>query len=147
MVFEDTNEAGIRVVVRNAKREVIAPLSEKIRLPSSVEVLEVIVARRETQFIVELDIPQSVFEGDSEVVCNALAAVDFAHLAIGQFIKDIISIASTLRFHSFSHTRRQSNFVAYALAKRVRLSFPLLVWMESVLPNIFQFVVSEFSIS
>ena len=77
VVFEDTNEAGIGVVVRNAKREVIAPLSEKIPLPSSVEVLEVIVARRETQFIVELDIPQSVFEGDSEVVCNALAAVDF----------------------------------------------------------------------
>ena len=106
MVFEDTNEAGIRVVVRNAKREVIAPLSEKIRLPSSVEVLEVIVARRETQFIVEWEIPQSVFEGDSEVVCNALATVDFAHSAIGHFIKDVVSIASILRTHSFSHTRQ-----------------------------------------
>uniref|UniRef100_A0A7N2MW72 Uncharacterized protein n=1 Tax=Quercus lobata TaxID=97700 RepID=A0A7N2MW72_QUELO len=52
-VFEDTNEVGIGVVVRNAKGEVIGTLSEKIPLPSSVEVSEVIVARRETQFIVE----------------------------------------------------------------------------------------------
>lgn len=52
-VFEDTNEAGIGVVVRNAKGEVIATLSEKIPLSSLVEVSEVIVARRETQFIVE----------------------------------------------------------------------------------------------
>nr|XP_023913451.1 uncharacterized protein LOC112025029 [Quercus suber] len=39
-VFEDTNEAGIGVVVRNAKGEVIATLSEKIPLSSLVEVSE-----------------------------------------------------------------------------------------------------------
>lgn len=62
------------------------------------------------------------------MVCNALATVDFAHSAIGHFIKDVVSIASILRTHSFAHARWQDNFVAYVLAKRARLSFPLLVW-------------------
>lgn len=37
---------------------------------------------------------------------------------------------------SFSHTKRAGNSVAHALAKRVRKSSPLLVWIETVPPNI-----------
>ena len=60
----------------------------------------------------------------------SLIAIFF--VVIGHIVKDIVSIASFLRIHSFSHTRRQGNSIAHALAKRTRLSFPLLVWMKSI---------------
>ena len=77
-VFEDLGEVGIDVVVRNANREVIAALSEKIPYPGSVDLVEVQVARMAVWFIVELGMSQSVFEEDSEVVFKALKSVDVA---------------------------------------------------------------------
>ena len=56
-------------------------------------------------------------------------------------IKDIKFIIGSLANHSFSHTRRQGNSFAHALAKRVRLSFPLIVWMKFVPLEIVNFFV------
>ena len=36
--------------------------------------------------------------------------------------------------------------MAHALAERVRLSFPLLVWMETVPPNVDAFVFANFQL-
>lgn len=54
----------------------------------------------------ELGIHHSVFEGDSEVVCNVLKSADFDHSSISQFVKDILSIMSSRRTFSFSHSRQ-----------------------------------------
>ena len=67
--------------------EVVAALSEKIPYPDFVEVLEALAARRAAQFAVEVGIFQSVFEGDSEVVCNALKAADGGHPSVDQYLK------------------------------------------------------------
>jgi len=142
-VFEDSDEIGIGVVVRNANREVIAAVLEKIPYPSSMDLVEVLVARRVVLFIVELGISQSVFEGDSEVVYKALKVVDVDHSSIGQYVKDIMSIIGSLRTFSFSHIRRQGNCVAHALAKKVRFSFPLLVWIEHIPSDVIHFVISD----
>ncbi|KAL0000565.1 hypothetical protein SO802_014346 [Lithocarpus litseifolius] len=130
--------AGIRVVVRNAKGEVIAALADKISHPGSVEVLEALAVRRAAKFIVELGITGSVFKGDSEIVCRALRTANCRHLSIGQIVKDIMSIVGSLRTFSFSHIRWQDNRVAHALAKRAIVSFLLLVWMEHVPSDIQQ---------
>ena len=45
-----------------------------------------------------------------------------------------------------SHVVGQGNAIAYALAQRLRLSFPLEVWMESILLDIFSFVMSDIPI-
>lgn len=58
-------------------------------------------------------------------------------------LKDIVSLISSLQSWSFSHTVRHGNYVANALTKRVRLSFPLLVWIESVPPGIVDFVHAD----
>ena len=50
----ESNDAGIGVVIHNDKGEVMAVLSEKIAQPSSVDILEMLAARRAAQFIVEL---------------------------------------------------------------------------------------------
>ena len=54
--------------MRNDKGEVLVALSEKIPYPGSVVFVEVLVARRAVQFILELGITQTIFEGDSEIV-------------------------------------------------------------------------------
>ena len=50
----------------------IAALAEKILYLGSVEVLEALVARKATKFVVELGLSSSIPEGDSEVVYRAL---------------------------------------------------------------------------
>ena len=45
-VFADSDEAGIEVIVRNDKGEVLAALSEKIPYPGSVVLVEILAARR-----------------------------------------------------------------------------------------------------
>ncbi|XP_050266844.1 uncharacterized protein LOC126710411 [Quercus robur] len=142
-VFEESGEAGIGVVVRNATGKVLAALFEKIPYPGMVELVEILAARRAVWFIVELGMSQSIFEGDSEIVYKVLKSVDVGHSSIGQYVKDIMSISGSLRTLSFSHTRRQSNCVAHALVKRARFSFPLLVWMEHVPPDVIPAVLSD----
>jgi len=51
VVFEDSKEAGIGVIVRNDRGEVLAALSEKIPYPGSMVLVEVLAARRAVQFI------------------------------------------------------------------------------------------------
>ena len=62
---------------------------------------------------------------------------------VGHLVKDIVSSVNTFQYYSFSHTRRQDNVLAYVLARQARLSFPILVWMNSVLADIYQFFVSD----
>ena len=51
------------------------------------------------------------------------------------------------RSFSFFHTVRQDNAIAHALALRVRLLSPLLVWMESVPSDVDAFVLANSLVS
>ena len=53
-VFGEEQEAGIGVVLRDSEGQVLAALSEKVRLPATVEVLEMMAARRSALFAREL---------------------------------------------------------------------------------------------
>ena len=67
-MFAESEEAGIGVIVRDGKGDVIVALAEKIPYPGSVEVLEALAARRAAKFAMELGLSSSEFEGDSKVV-------------------------------------------------------------------------------
>ena len=43
-VFGEEQEAGIGVVLRDSEGQVLAALSEKVRLPATVEVIEMLAA-------------------------------------------------------------------------------------------------------
>ena len=51
---------------------VVATLFEIIPIPSSLVALETIAAGRAIQFVQELDLYNSVFEGDSEISISAI---------------------------------------------------------------------------
>ena len=144
-MFNESSEAGIGVVIRNCKGEIMAALSEKIQKPQSVVALEMLAARRAVLFACECGIQQSSFEGDSEFVINSLRHGGLLHSSVGHLLKDTMFDASSLWSFSFSHVCRQGNSVAHALAQRARLSFPIVVWKESVPPDIMSFVMSDIS--
>ena len=52
--FTKEEEAGIGVVVRNKSGQVMASLAEKIAMPSTMEVLKAMAARRAMIFMMEL---------------------------------------------------------------------------------------------
>ncbi|XP_050248495.1 uncharacterized protein LOC126695706 [Quercus robur] len=130
--FVDEEKAGIGVVVRNDRGQVMGSLAEKIEMPPTVEVLEAMAARRAMIFMEELGLRNAIFEGDSEIVVKALVGLCPYQSSIGHIIKDCKALRGVFQTCSFSHVRRQGNGVAHALARRARMSFPLSVWMESV---------------
>ena len=66
--------------------------------------------------------------------------------SFGHLIKDVLASISSLRSFSFSHTVRQGNAHAHAhaLARRARLPFTLLIWMEFVPLDLDLVVVADF---
>ena len=71
-MFCESGEAGIGVVVRNSVGEVKATLAKKIKKPPTVEVLELLAARRAALFSEDLGLDKVIFEGDSKQVMKAL---------------------------------------------------------------------------
>ena len=63
-MFNERDEAGIGVIIRNPRGKVMAALSEKIQKPPSVEILELLAAKRAVRFSLETGFNKSIFEGD-----------------------------------------------------------------------------------
>ncbi|XP_030943104.1 uncharacterized protein LOC115968042 [Quercus lobata] len=142
-VFGEEQEVGIGVVLRDCEGQVLAALSEKVRLPATVEVLEMMAARRAALFARELGFSRVCFEGDAELVVKCLQSGLVSNALTGHLVKDFMSIRGYFQSSSIIHVRRQGNHVAHALARDARFSFPLRVWMEEVPPNVFSFVVKD----
>ena len=73
-VFGEEKEGGIGVVIRSNEGQVLAALSEKILMPTSVEILEMLAACKAALFARELGFRKMCFEGDAELVVKSLQA-------------------------------------------------------------------------
>ena len=104
--FADKEKAGIGVVVRNEQGQVMGSLAKKIEMPSTVEILEAMAARRAMLFMEELGLRHAVFEGDSKLVVKALVGHCPDRTSIGHIIKDCKSSRGLFQTCSFSHVRR-----------------------------------------
>ena len=71
-MFNESEEAGLGIVVRDSGGLVVAAMVEKIIKPHSIECLEALAARRVVIFAKEIGLQQSHFEGDSETVIKRL---------------------------------------------------------------------------
>ena len=144
-IFEDLRAAGIGVAIRNEHGEVVVALAEQILIPDFVFTLETLAARHAVLFAQELGLRHVVFEGDSESSIHAISNRLLLHSSCGHIIHDILLFSQSFQSFSFSHVCREGNALADALAKRARLSSPLLVWMESVPPDLYNYYLSNFS--
>ena len=121
----------------------MASLSKRILNPSSIALLELLATRCAALFISEVGLDNSSLEGDFEIVINMLNKGELFNSSLGHLLKDTISLVSSLKSWSFSHTGRFGNSIANALIRGTRMSTPLLVRMEFVPPNIVNFIVVD----
>ena len=72
MVFRETNEAGIGVVIWDCEGRVLASLVERITFPQTVADVEVAAAKQAILLAKDLNISSITLEGDSEIIIRAL---------------------------------------------------------------------------
>ena len=58
-----------------------------------------------------------IFEGDTEVIVQAIRSSNFSHLEYGNVIRDVFHLESAFSFCNFSHVKQQGNLVAHCLAR------------------------------
>ena len=105
-VFEDRKLAGLGIVIRDESGLIIAALSQKIPLPSSVDMVEALAARQALIFAQEISIFKAVVEGDSLKVIQALNNPKPNRTQLGHIIIDIQRLGVGMQFCNFIHTRR-----------------------------------------
>ena len=109
-MFDNIDEAGIGVVIRNAHGKAVASLAEKIQKPTSVIALELVAARRAALFAQEIGL-HHVLEGDSEFVNNSLKFGTNIGSMHGHLIKDILSYVKSF----------QSIFLGFSILVIIRI--------------------------
>ena len=96
----------------------MAALSQQIPLPTLVEMVEVLAARRALVFAKELDFDRVIVEGDS---ANTITFINGGHMdysALGHVLLDIKSLLFSFSHTSVEHITREGNCVAHKLARR-----------------------------
>ena len=104
--FEESDEAGIGVVIRDSRGAVKAALSEKIKKPPTVDVLELFAAKRAVTFSLESGISRAVVEGDSTTVIKSIQFGGWELAQGGHLIHDISTLKNSFQSISFSHVVR-----------------------------------------
>ena len=140
-LFEHLGIAGLGVVVRDVRGNVLAALSQKIALPQSVEMAEALAAKRAVQLATEMSFLRVVVEGDCKRVVQALQAPGRSLTLYGHVIEDVRRIGATLQTCSFHHVLREGNSLAHSLARRAVLTADTDVWVEELpsdLDDVFQ---------
>ncbi|KAK9986630.1 hypothetical protein SO802_031581 [Lithocarpus litseifolius] len=115
--FKEMGTAGMGVVVRDCSGSVLGALSQRIQLPSSAAIVELLACRRVMLFAKELRITNYTFKGDAKVVLQEIWNKDSTHPEYGHVINDVLSLATDCQFCSFSYVKRVGNIVAHFLAK------------------------------
>ena len=132
-IFQDRDAAGLGIIIRNDYGLVMAALTQIIPLPTSVETVEVLAARRAVIFAFELGFDQVILEGDSAIAIQALNSDDFSAAPFGHIISDVKSFSPCIRSLIFCHTLRLGNKVAHRLAREAcNFSFPFCTWIKEV---------------
>ena len=132
------------MVVHDHQGRVMASMSEKIKLPSSSDEVEVLAAMRAISFALELHLPSVIVEGDSKLIISAFRSEEESFTSFGHLISSIKQRLVIFSCISFSHTRRTGNSLAHNLAQYARYIDTFTVWIEDVPPHLHHVIVTDF---
>ena len=135
-VFNSSNSAGVGVIIRDSNSEVIAAMSKRILLPTTVLEVEAMACRRAVTFALEVGIQDVTFEGDLLTVIQAINSGGASEAPYGNLIEDILVYVSSFSSVVFKHVKRPCNKVVDALAKKAKFGDVFQAWMEELPPDI-----------
>lgn len=96
-LFDNLALAGLWIVIQDEQGLIIAALSQRIPLPSSVVMVEALAARRALIFAQEISISTVEVEGDSLQVIRAIQNQKQDRSCMGHIIQDIKQIGSCMQ--------------------------------------------------
>nr|POE66068.1 putative ribonuclease h protein [Quercus suber] len=96
-VFSELNAAGLGVVIRDSCGRVVGALAERIPIPTSAAIVEALACRRALIFAKELNLMDTVFEGDAKQIIKALLAKEVHQPENGHVLEDSLVLASDFR--------------------------------------------------
>ena len=108
----------------------IATMAENFPSPFSINVVEVIAAKKALKFALELGLSTIVLEGDSKHTIDALLSEEVSLIDIGHLIEEEKLYGDQLDVVEFSHVKREGNKTAYNIARHARHVSELSVWMD-----------------
>ncbi|XP_023892636.1 uncharacterized protein LOC112004627 [Quercus suber] len=114
----DLGTAGLGVVIRDWRGQVVGALAERIPIPKSAATVEALACRRALHFANEFRIREFVCEGDAEVIIKALLSMEAVHPEYGHVLQDSLVLANGFKVCKFVHIKRVGNSVAHFLARR-----------------------------
>nr|POE58304.1 hypothetical protein CFP56_05249 [Quercus suber] len=123
---------GTGVVIRDFEGEVIADLTERTTMPTSVVEIEALACRRAISFAAEIGLRDVVIEGDSEIIFKLLTSDSTCLASFGNLLEDAKFAAQAFHNCSFSHVKRNGNSVADKLAKLAKHAIVPQIWLEDI---------------
>ena len=128
--FKDIRSTGIGIVIRDSLGQVAAVLCKK--LEASLDPLEAESKAFEVGILFALShgFTDVVFEGDSQVLVNALAGSSSPPSAVASVIQGVLELCMGFTQIQFSHVKRQGNMPAYLVAKNAYSIVNDIVWVE-----------------
>ena len=128
--FESWKKAGIGVVIRDEKGEVVTTLSKLVNAPLGAVEIEAKAMETGVVFARDVGIREVEFEGDLLIVCMALQGGEGAPSSIQNVLEGAMELVSGFWSFAFSHVKRQGNVPAHMLAQHAKETEDYVVWLE-----------------
>ena len=142
--FKDVNMVGLGVVVHDSQGQVLASLSENIRLHPSTDDVEALVVAKAILFVYDCGFSSIILKGDSEVVIKALQSNEDSFASFGHLLSSLKNTIDAFDFISLSHTHRAGNSIVRYLTKHARHVSSISTWMEGVPPHLFNVFLANY---
>nr|POE73939.1 hypothetical protein CFP56_59391 [Quercus suber] len=78
-LFSSEGTTGLEIVIRDSSGNALHALAQRIIKPTSTAVVEALACRRAMFFAKEKGVLDCIFEGDAEVIIQAIRSSDFSH--------------------------------------------------------------------
>ena len=128
-VFREDDSTDVGAVIRDEQGFTVAAMVEKIPLPYSINVVEVLAAIKALRFVGDIGLESFILEGDSKITIDALVQDNMEHAEFGNLIEEAKGLfgqgVSTTQFSvSITHNSKMVGPIAKRLFGQTITLFP-----------------------